>query len=329
MRLQQLIPLLAAILSVMILPACQKTNQTVEVKVGSKKFTESVILGELVARLTESTGAHAIHEIELGGTQVLWKALLRGDIDVYPEYTGTISHEILSGRELSGEAEIRDALEAEGIRMSRPLGFNNTYAIGMKEEVAAKHNITKISDLRSHPDLQFGFTSEFMDRADGWPSLRALYKLPQRDVRGLDHDLAYRGLESGSIHATDLYSTDAEIQYYNLRVLEDDENLFPKYYAVLLYRDDLEVRAPKVVSALLELEDCIPEAEMVKMNARAKLDKVPENLVAADFVKSFLSLEAEVYQETVIERLLKNTLAHLFLVCVSLAPAILLFLWAY
>jgi osmoprotectant transport system permease protein len=129
-----------------------------DVKIGSKKFTESVILGELVARLTESAGAHAVHEKELGGTQVLWKALLRGDIDVYPEYTGTISHEILSGKGLSSEAEIRDALNAQEVRMSPPLGFNNTYAIGMKEEVASKRNITKISDLRRHADLEFGFT---------------------------------------------------------------------------------------------------------------------------------------------------------------------------
>ena len=160
-----------------------KSFLSLEVKVGSKKFTESVILGELVARLTESTGAHAIHEKELGGTQVLWKALLRGDIDVYPEYTGTISHEILSGRELSGEAEIRDALESEGIRMSRPLGFNNTYAIGMKEEVAAKYNATKISDLRRHPDLQSLVlqVNSWTERTVGRPCA-LLYNLPHRDV---------------------------------------------------------------------------------------------------------------------------------------------------
>lgn len=324
MRRRTIIPLLAAVWTVLVLPACQDTTQMTEVKVGSKKFTESVILGELVTLLTEHAGAQAVHEKELGGTQVLWKALQRGDIDVYPEYTGTISHEILSGKGLSSESEIRDALNAEGILMSRPLGFNNTYAIGMKQGVASKYNVTKISDLRPHPELKFGFTSEFMDRSDGWPSLRDRYNLPHRDVQGLDHDVAYRGLESGSIHVTDLYSTDAEIQYYNLRVLEDDQSLFPNYFAVLLYRNDLEERAPKVVSALLELEGYIPEAEMVKMNARAKLEKLPENRVAADFLAKFLSLETQVHEETVFGRLLKNTLAHLFLVCVSLAPAILI-----
>ena len=98
MRWRQIIPLLAVVWTALILPACQDASQMTEVKVGSKKFTESVILGELVTRLTESAGAQAVHEKELGGTQVLWKALLRGDIDVYPEYTGTISHEILAGK---------------------------------------------------------------------------------------------------------------------------------------------------------------------------------------------------------------------------------------
>ena len=103
--------------------------------------------------------------------------------------------------------------------MSRPLGFNNTYAIGMREEVAARLSIRTISDLRSHPELRFGFSNEFMDRTDGWPGLRDRYGLPQRDVRGLDHDLAYRAIASGEIQATDLYSTDAEIKAYHLRVL--------------------------------------------------------------------------------------------------------------
>ena len=96
--------------------------------------------------------------------------------------------------------------------MSRPLGFNDTYAIGMREEVAARLGIRTLSDLRNHPDLKFGFSNEFMERADGWPGLRDRYGLPQRDVRGLDHDLAYRALAAGEIQATDLYSTDAEIR---------------------------------------------------------------------------------------------------------------------
>ena len=111
--------------------------------------------------------------------------------------------------------------------MSRPLGFNDTYAIGMREDVAARLGIRTLSDLRGHPELKFGFSNEFMERADGWPGLRDRYGLPQRDVRGLDHDLAYRGLASDEIQATDLYSTDAEIRPYKLRVLERRPAVLP------------------------------------------------------------------------------------------------------
>ena len=293
-----------------------------EVKIGSKSFTESVILGELVAHLVEDAGGRSVYKRELGGTQVLWQALLGGDIDVYPEYTGTISEEILAGEGIRGEEKIRRALAAKGIRMSRPFGFNNTYAIGMKEDVAARLGIGTISDLRDHPKLRFGFSNEFMDRGDGWPSLRDRYRLPQREVRGLEHALAYVGLENGSIDATDLYSTDAEIRYYDLRVLDDDLGQFPIYNGVLVYRGDLQDRSPEVVAALLRLEGRISEEAMVEMNAQAMLEKVPETRIAADFLAAHLSLEAEVSVESVIDRLLRTTREHLVLVGISLAAAI-------
>ncbi|HZX13297.1 MAG TPA: glycine betaine ABC transporter substrate-binding protein, partial [Thermodesulfobacteriota bacterium] len=198
-----------------------------EIKVGSKAFTESVILGDIVTQLAQSEGAKVKYLRQLGGTRVLWSALLTGEIDIYPEYTGTITQEILAGKNIRDEETLKKILAKKNVLMSRPLGFNNTYAIGMKEDVAERHGITKISDLRKHPKLRFGFTNEFMNRGDGWPSLRRAYNLPQKNVRGLDHDLAYRGLESGSIDVIDLYSTDAEIRYYKLRVLDDDLHHFP------------------------------------------------------------------------------------------------------
>ena len=293
-----------------------------EVRIGSKSFTESVILGEIAAHLVESAGGRPLHRRELGGTRVLWNALLRGDIDVYPEYSGTISQEIFAGRGVRGDDAVRNALAALSIQVSLPFGFNNTYAIGMRAEVADRLGIGKISDLIRHPDLEFGFSNEFMDRGDGWPSLRQLYGLPQLDVHGLDHDLAYRGLESGSIHATDLYSTDAEIRYYDLRVLEDDRGHFPAYNGVLLYRSDLQERAPEVVDALLKMEGRISAVAMVSMNARAKLEKVPENRVAADFVTSNLAVKARVRDEGTAMRLLRRTGEHLLLVCISLSAAV-------
>ena len=292
-------------------------------RIGSKKFTESVILGEIITHLSRHAGDQPTHRKEVGGTRVLWNALLSGEIDAYPEYTGTISQELLAGQGLTTEDQIRAALERAGVRMSRSLGFNNTYAIGMKEETARRLGIRAISDLRSHPGLRLFLTNEFMDRKDGWPSLRERYRLPHAAVRGLDHDLAYRALETGSIQATDLYSTDAEILEHRLRVLADDLSHFPAYRAVLLYRAGLERRAPATVRAMLSLEGKISEADMIRMNARAKIERAPEEEVAVRFLAQKMGVQSRAEVETAWGRFLRHTREHLLLVAVSLGAAVL------
>ncbi|HLL00704.1 MAG TPA: glycine betaine ABC transporter substrate-binding protein [Myxococcaceae bacterium] len=317
-------PLLAAVLLLPGLVACvpEPAQGTSEVRVGSKKFTESVILGELVAQLARSSGARAVHRRELGGTTVLWEALRRGELDVYPEYTGTLRQELLSGRALRDDAALREALAAEGLGMSAPLGFNNTYALGMKQAEAERLGIRRISDLRGHPELKLGFSNEFMDRADGWPALRDRYALPQREVSGLDHDLAYRGLESGAIQVTDLYSTDAEIAAYGLRVLEDDVKHFPAYDAVLLYREEWARADRAALTAILRLQGLIPEGKMVALNARARLERLPEPKVAAGFLSRELGVQSEVRTDSLAPRVWRRTREHLFLVLVSLLAAV-------
>ncbi|WZO97834.1 glycine betaine ABC transporter substrate-binding protein [Isosphaeraceae bacterium EP7] len=294
-----------------------------EVRVGSKVFTESVILGDLATQMIRAEGGKAVHRRELGGTQILFHALEADELDVYPEYTGTISGEILAGKVAAGDDSLRAALKARGIGMSRPLGFNNTYAIGMREDVAARLGIVKLSDLAGHPTLKFGFGNEFMERADGWPGLRDRYRLPQRDTRGLDHDLAYRALEAREIDATELYSTDAEIKAQKIRVLADDEGFFPPYQCVLLHRLDLERRSPEAFAALKRLEGTIDEGKMIAMNARAKFDRVPEERVAADFLASRFGINAEVASNSRMSRILSRLVEHMGLVSVSLTLAIL------
>jgi len=194
--------------------------------------------------------------------------------------------------------------------------------MGMRTPRAAALGITKISDLRAHPDLAFGFSNEFIDRGDGWRSLRDRYALPQTDVTGLDHDLAYRGLEAGDIDLIDLYATDAEIAYYGLATLADDLGHFPIYNAVILYRLDLAARAPAVVRAISRLEGLIDEAAMAGLNAAVKIDGISETVVAADFVGEALGVVAETREQGVIERLWRTTLDHLTLVAISLGAAI-------
>ena len=313
----------ALIVALMVATAAQ-AGFAAEVTVGSKKFTESVILGEMLSHLAQAAGATARHRRELGGTRVLWQALRKGEIDVYAEYTGTIAQEILAGRGLDGDDAIRAALAALGIGMSRPFGFNNTYAIGMRKEDARRLGIRTISDLARHPALRLGFGNEFMDRGDGWPSLRARYRLTHRNVRGLDHDLAYRGLQSGGIDAMDVYTTDAEIAYYDLAVLEDDKRHFPVYHAVVIYRAELAASRPAVIAALRRLEGRIDAAAMARMNARVKLDKLSESRVAADFLAAAVGVRVAAGDDTMVRRLARNTADHLTLVAISLAAAILL-----
>ncbi len=313
----------AACVLVFVVLAQTALAQEPNVTIGSKKFTESVILGELLTQLATSTGAQVEHRSELGGTRILWNALKHREIDAYPEYTGTISKEILTAGEALTIGELREALAAEGIVVSEPLGFNNTYILGMKQDLANQRGIRRISDLARHPDLRFGFSNEFMDRQDGWPGLRREYALPHRGVRGMDHDLAYRGLAAGSIDVVDLYSTDAEIEYYGLRALEDDRAHFPRYDAVILYRADLQARAAEVVEAFASLEHAVGAAEMIAMNKKAKIAKVSEASVASEFLKRRLGVQTVRVDVSPSERFWVNTIDHLFLVAVSLVGAIL------
>ncbi|MFZ5829422.1 MAG: glycine betaine ABC transporter substrate-binding protein, partial [Planctomycetota bacterium] len=228
------------------------------------------------------------------------------------------------------EEDLRKRLEQFDVRMTRPLGFNNTYAIGMKEELAEELRIRRISDLAAHPNIECGFSDEFMERQDGWPGLQRCYHLKQKRVRGMEHNLAYRGLQKGSIQVTDLYSTDAEIAYYGLRVLEDDRHYFPVYEAVVLYRADLEKRAPSAAVAIKHLQGAIDNETMVELNSKATLDRVPERVVAASFLHDNVdpgiavpSTDKGEYYRRSVDRFLRNTYQHLFLVAVSLSAAIL------
>ncbi|MFB6099172.1 MAG: glycine betaine ABC transporter substrate-binding protein [Salinibacter sp.] len=301
-------------------PACgQPADSTLAV--GSKKFTENVILGWMATHMMRAEGLSVTHREQLGGSRFLWEALRRGDIDAYPEYTGTLLHEILAGSNVDRDA-LADTLARYGLAMTEPLGFNNTYALGMRAAQADSLGIETIGDLRAHPNLTLAFSNEFMDRADGWPSLKRAYDLPHT-ARGVDHDVAYQGLASGQIDVTDLYSTDAKIERYDLRVLRDNKDHFPTYKAVFLYRRDLITRAPAAVKALQRLEGAIPADTMRALNARSQIDQRDESRVAARFVSRTFNLDITADVATRWERLRRYTVDHLILVGLSLGLAIL------
>jgi osmoprotectant transport system permease protein len=255
-------------------------------RVGSKRFTESYILGEIVRQAAQAAGeTGATHSQGLGNTAIVLNALTSNSIDVYPEYTGTIAREILKLDAVPPLAELNARLAPMGLAAGVPLGFNDTYALAMRGDDAKASGITKLSDLRAHPDLRLGLTQEFIGRADGWPGLARTYDLPFGTPRGLDHGIAYEALAGKQVDVIDIYSTDAKIGKYGLAVLADDRNYFPRYDAVLLYRADLPTRLPKTFAALQGLAGSIDEATMIRMNAAAELDGRDFASIAADFLK--------------------------------------------
>lgn len=331
-------PWMLFLLLVSLVHGCVPTTalaQKPKITVGSKSFTESVILGELLSHLAQNSGAQVQHRAELGGTQILWQALISGEIDAYVDYTGTIREEILAedtrqGNKIESENDMQNALAKRNVIMSERIGFNNTYALGMRRSVAQKLGITKISDLKKHPQLELGFSDEFVERKDGWRPLKDKYSLPHTQIKVMDHNLAYRGLENDSIAVADLYTTDPEIKYYDLLALEDDLGFFPVYYAVVLMRDDLPKRNPQVAEAILKSQGLISPEEMASMSAQVRLDRRPEKIVAGEFLNKKLNLSLSLPQEgrwadlrKMVERIFSTTWEHLFLVLVSLSLAIL------
>ena len=262
--------------------------------VASKAFTESQVLGHIARGLIEKKGFETRQRFGLGGTGFVWKALTTGEIDVYPEYTGTIKKEILSDQSIKSDKQLR------------------------------KLDVSDISDLQDHPSLKLGFTNEFIQRKDGLPALKKCYQLPQTNVDGLQHELAYHGLMNGSLDVIDLYSTDAEIKKYDLQILEDNRNCFSKYNAVYLYRKDLEEEAPEVVEALKQVQGQLTADKMRILNAQVDIDGKSEQAVAASFIKDQFGVEMETTVETFWSRLQRRTGEHLFLVIVSMLGAIFL-----
>ncbi|HUP08917.1 MAG TPA: glycine betaine ABC transporter substrate-binding protein [Caldimonas sp.] len=250
-------------------------------RIGSKRFTESYVLGEVVRQTLERQGVAAIHQQGLGNTGILERALEAGAIDLYPEYTGTIVREILKREGNPSLAQLNEWLAPRGLKAAVPLGFNDTYALAMREDRAAALGIRTISDLARAPaDLRAGLSHEFLQRADGWPALKAAYHLPLEPGSGIDHGLAYEAIEAGRVDLIDAYSTDAKIGRYRLRVLEDDRGFFPRYEAVLLMRTAIDPAPLRV------LEGRIDASTMIALNAKVELDGLTFTDAARGFVES-------------------------------------------
>jgi osmoprotectant transport system permease protein len=262
-------------------PAISHADQTV--KIGSKRFTESYILAEIIVGLVDANGGSAKHEQGLGATAVAFRALEDGQIDALPEYTGTLAEAIVQSHDGRLES-LRTALAPKGFSISDPIGFQNTYALAVTKKNAAASKLETIDDLKAHADLKFGLSNEFVGRADGWPGLSAKYDLHPKNISSMDHALSYEAIAGGTVDVVDAYTTDAKIARYDLLTLIDNRAFFPPYDAVLVYRSDLPKLNPAFAKMLAQLPHLIDEDAMRKMNARAELDHVTFSQVASDFL---------------------------------------------
>jgi osmoprotectant transport system permease protein len=300
------------------IPFTQAVAADTPIIIGSKNFTESYLLAEMMAQLLETRGVPVQRQFGFGGTMVSFEALVNGEIDAYPEYSGTIAQVILDGDSDMSTADIRAGLETMDLEILAPLGFNNTYAVAVAADVAEARQLGKISDLSLHPDLRGGFSHEFRNRQDGWPGLAKSYGL-NLNTSGIEHGLAYQAIAERKIDLTDAYSTDGELNRYDLVLLDDNKNYFPSYLAVPLVRRQLDLSAKIILNSMASR---LTDARMRELNAAVVVDKLPIAAVATGFLQSEgLLNERSSTDDGMWTQLRRNTLRHLQLTVIALVMA--------
>jgi osmoprotectant transport system permease protein len=296
--------------------------------IGCKQDVEGTVLAEIMAQLLENRGFAVDRRFSLGGTLICFEALKRGSIDVYPEYSGTIEQAILELPGRVSHAHMREELGRRfNVEMLDFFGFSNTYALAMSRATIERLGLKRISDLKGHAELRFGFSNEFKNRADGWIGLKKAYGLSAQPV-GMEHALTYAAIHEGKLDVTDAYSTDGDLKKFKLVLLEDDRRFFPGYLAMPLVRAELNDSAKRVLE---ELAGTMTAVEMQSLNQSVQEGKSLRD-VAARLLRSkglltgeLQAAAPEVEEPEVEERtidwpfLLKCTLTHLQLTFLALA----------
>ena len=284
--------------------------------VASKNFTESYLLGEIIAQRLEQAGMEVDRRFGLGGTLICFEALLAGEIDVYVEYSGTLEQTILKLGQRTSILGLNERLLSRGLSLLSPLGFNNTYAIAVRKEVAEEFSLERISQLTDYRDLRVVVSHEFLEREDGWPGMRRVYGfdwIPE----GIEHGLAYQAMADGSIDITDAYSTDGELQRYDLTVLADDKAFFPTYLAIPLIRDDL---SPRAQAAIEDLASTLDDSSMASLNASVVFEGEDFASAARNHLRS-IGFDVADGGSNTFDDLIRNTQRHLWLTAIALLTA--------
>lgn len=282
--------ILTGALAMPLFTGCSKGDKIV---IGSKNFTENEILAEMMAQVIEKNSDIKVErKINMGGTLVCFEAIKKGQIDIYPEYTGTGLMEELKLPVNNDPDEVYDMVSAKfesqfHITWLKQFGFNNTYALALPADIAQKNNIESISDLVPYSkEYIFGGEQEFFNRDDGYPGLIKAYGLNFKSTSKMDASLKYQAVSQGKIQVTDAFTTDGQLKALNLQVLKDDKNFFPPYYAAPIVRDSTLKKYPQIQELLNRLGGLIDDQTMQELNYKADNQKQSIQTVASDFLKT-------------------------------------------
>ena len=261
------------------------------VRVGSKNFTEQFVLGELYAQALEANGIKTEKKLNLGGTLIAHKALEEKQIDLYPEYTGTILLAVLKQESMTDAKAVYDKVKAEyaakGLVVLNQAPVNNTYVLVVRADTADKYKLETNSDLaKVSKDLKLGAGPEFRDRKDGLPGLRDKYGMEFKEDLQLAIGLRYQALKNDQIQVVNGYSTDGMISAMKLKRLKDDRNLWPPYYIVPVVRKDALDANPKLANVLNRVNALLDDATMAELNYKVDGEKMEPKDVAHDFLKT-------------------------------------------
>ncbi|QOX64452.1 glycine/betaine ABC transporter substrate-binding protein [Anoxybacterium hadale] len=287
-RLKTIAAILAIALAMVSFAGCGEDK----IVIGSKDFGENIVLGEMFAQLIEkNTDLKVTRKLNMGGTFVCFEAIKKGDIDIYPEYTGTgltaqLKMDVVGDPDEAYRIVSEEFDKQYEITWLKPLGFNNTYTLAVTNEVYEQYGIETYSDLAKISDnLVFGAEHEFFDRQDGYDGLVAFYDMTFKgDPKKMNTALKYQAIGNGDMDVTDAFATDGPIKQYNLKVLEDDKGFFPPYYAAPIVRNETLEKYPELSELFDRLSGLLDDATMTELNYLIDVEGKDVEVVARDFL---------------------------------------------
>ena len=283
--------LLALFIGLVFLSGCESKKDTIHI--ATKPMSEQFILGEMLALLIEeNSDLHVkITKGVGGGTSNIHPAMIKGDFDLYPEYTGTGWLVILKKDSLLPPGQLFSELQKEysreyGLKWVAPYGFNNAYSLAVSNEMAKKYNLKTFSDLALYPDLfTFGAEYDFYEINDGYADLCAYYNLKFKKNLDMDIGLKYEAMRSGKIDVINIFTTDGQLSHANLTILKDDKHFFPSYYCATIVREETLKEHPELERKLEKMNGILTDQEMADMNYKVDVEHRTEREVAVEFLK--------------------------------------------